>query len=202
MSPSRHRLLTVWAVCCIVAALLLAGFCFLDTVFAGRSLSDADPFPYARADAVQYGLTGFRYFYRGHLLTGPHIGYPVVLLALLVNLALLWLARGWGSRARRMFRVNAWALGLTLGLGWPVLQVAQWSHNAVLSRVDIISVRATPVHLYTTECQERIPPQCTRLKTVPFPDPVAWGVVGLALVGGAGLVPAGRRQRMQNAPAW
>lgn len=52
---------------------------------------------------MQYGLTGFRYFYRGHLLTGPHIGYPVVLLALLVNLlvnlALLWLARGWGHGA-------------------------------------------------------------------------------------------------------
>ena len=99
MCPSTHRLLTIWAVCCIVAALLLAGFCFLDTVFAGQSLSDADPFPYARADAVQYGQTGFRYFYRGHLLTGPHVGYPVVLLALLVNLALLWLARGWGHRA-------------------------------------------------------------------------------------------------------
>lgn len=99
MSPSRHRLLTVWAVCCIVAALLLVSFCFLGTALAGQSWSDADPFPYARADAVQYGLTGFRYFYRGHLLTGPHIGYPVVLLALLVNLALLWLARGWGHGA-------------------------------------------------------------------------------------------------------
>ena len=177
MTLRAPRLLTLWAVSCILVAALLAGFCFLDTAFAGQSMSEADPFPYAHADAVRYGPTGFRYFYQGHLLTGPHVGYPVVLLALTVNLGLLWWVRRWGARARRMLRVNVWALGLTLGLGWPLLLGAQQAHNGVLARDSWASLSASPLELQAVACVRRAADgPCLATTASGFPNPVAWGL--------------------------
>ncbi|WP_135228259.1 hypothetical protein [Deinococcus fonticola] len=148
MKPSVR--LTTWALLCLLAAPLLYGVCWLDTAMAGQSWSDADPFPYEQADSVRFGLSGLRYLYRGDLLTGPHIGYPLVLGVLALNTLLLWLARGWGERARRMLRVSGLALLLTLGLGGPLLKVAQWSHNRLLEQSDVLAVRAMPAFFHET----------------------------------------------------
>ncbi len=191
MPPYRRRL-TVWAVLCLVAALLLYGVCWLDTAMAGQSWNDSDPFPYASADSVRFGLGGLRYFYRGHLLTGPHIGYPLMLGMLALNTLGLWLARGWGQQAQRMLRVSVISLLLMLGLGLPLLRVAEWSHNRLLGRSDVMSVRVGPASFHLERCLVReTGGLCTTPETLNLPNPAAWGVLGLALTGIVGL----RRER-------
>ena len=190
MIPSQpfQRRLTVWAVLCLLAAPLLYGVCWLDTAMAGQSHQASDPFPYASADAVRFGLGGLRYLYQGETLSGPHIGYPLVLAVLALNTALLWLARGWGVRARRMFWVSLTALLLTLGLGLPALKVAEWGHNRLLGRGDTIAVRVSPTFFHVNRCLERERAgRCLSHETLSLPNPTAWGVLGLALAGAAGL---------------
>lgn len=183
-----QRRLTVWASLCIVAALLLSAVCFVDTAMAGHSWKDSDPFPYATANSVHFGLDGFRFFYNGHLLTGPHIGYPLVLAALAVSTALLWLVRGWGERSRRMLRVSAVTLLLTLGLGFPALKLAEWKHNQVLAGADLLFVPVSPLILQTERCLNRSAAgHCTDTARLVFPNPTAWGLAGLFLTGLAGL---------------
>lgn len=190
MLPSRpfQRRLTVWAVLCLLAAPLLYGVCWLDTAMAGQSWSDSDPFPYAHADAVRFGLGGLRYLYQGHPLTGPHIGYPLVLAALALNTGLLWRAWGWGVRARRMARASAVSLLLTLGLGLPALKVAEWGHNRLLAQGDTTSVRVGSAFFHVERCLEREGSgRCLSHETLSLPNPTAWGVLGLALTGALGL---------------
>ena len=188
-----QRRLTVWAAMCLLAAPLLYGVCCLDTAMAGQSWNDSDPFPYAQADAVRFGLGGLRYLYHSQ----PHIGYPLVLAVLALNTGLLWLARdwdwGWGVRARRMAWVSGLSLLLTLGLGLPTLNVAEWGHNRLLARGDTTSVRVGPAFLHVERCLKReAAGVCLSRETLNFPNPTVWGVLGLALTGAAGLRRQGK----------
>lgn len=205
--PNLSRRLTVWAVLCLLAALLLYGFCWLDTAMAGQSRSDADPFPYASADAVRFGIGGLRYLYQSHLLTGPHIGYPLVLAALAVNTLVLWLmSRLDAVRTRRMGRVSLAALLLTLGLGFPVLKVAEHRQNALLSQPTpginevITRVSAGPVWLKAARCTHW-QKGCQGWSSSQWPNPTAWGLAGLALSGLAGLLPRPRKNPHPEAEA-
>ncbi len=199
MLPPRplQRRLTVWAALCLLAAPLLYGVCWLDASLAGDGHLGLGPHPYASADGVRFGLGGLRYLYQGETLSGPHIGYPLVLAMLALNTALLWLARSWGVRAQRMARASAVSLLLTLGLGLPVLMVAQNAQNAVLrlptagtSEQGIASATASPLWLRASKCTvwAAVPARgCQQWAQVQSPNPTAWGVLGLALTGAAGL---------------
>ncbi|CAM3306419.1 hypothetical protein DEDE109153_10500 [Deinococcus deserti] len=198
------RRLRAWAVLCLLAALLLYGICFLDTVLAGHSVTDTDPFPYASADAVRYELRGMRYLYQGSLLTGPHLGYPLVLSVLAVNTALLWGARSWGAPVKQMLHVSVAALLVTLGLGWPMLAIAQKQHNTLLSRSPQhgASVRASPAVLHVRQCVKRqTEGPCLHATTLNFPNPTAWGLAGLLLTGLAGLQRRGTHPVRVSRPA-
>ncbi|WP_291425232.1 hypothetical protein [Deinococcus sp.] len=190
-----QRRLTVWAVSCLLAAPLLYGVCWLDASLAGDGHLGLGPHPYASADAVRFGLGGLRYLYHGQTLTGPHIGYPLVLALLALNTGLLWLARGWGVRAQWMFRVSLTALLLTLGMGWPTLVFTQHMHNDILATEENVSFSASPVILSTQQYGAE-----GRGKRHQFPNPTAWGVLGLGLTGAAGLRRGGspRTRAPQN----
>lgn len=184
---TRSRLLTVWAALTLLAALSLWGVTFLDLAMAGRTWTDAGPCPYMPADSVRYGLSGFRFFCGHEAIGGLHPSYPLVLITLALNALLLWLMRGKGPQARRMLRVNLWTLLLTLGLGWPVLAVGERVENKFLAGGDVLRAEAGPALLQAERCEVReTAGRCTRQSRLWWPNPTAWGLIGLALTGAAG----------------
>lgn len=181
---------SIWAVSCVLAAFILLGVTFLDTAFAGEQHIGLGPHPYAQADQVSFGLGGLRYFYQGDVLTGPHMDYPLVLAALALNTLGLWLARGWNEQSRRMLRVSGVTLLLTLGLGLPVLKVAEWGQNRMLSYDAHSSTTASPfvLNIVAFESVKTQTGQEGVLKDrLTLPNPTAWGLLGLAATGLAGL---------------
>lgn len=189
-SPAIQKQMSIWAVLCVLVALILLGITFLDTAFAGEDHIGTGPRPYASADAVSFGLGGLRYFYQGEVLTGPHIGYPLVLATLALNTLGLWLVRGWNERVQRMLRVSRVTLLLTLGLGLPVLKVAEWGQNRMLSYDAHSSTTASPfvLNIVAFESVTTQTGQEGVLKDrLTLPNPTAWGLLGLAATGLAGL---------------
>ncbi|GHG07633.1 hypothetical protein GCM10017783_20220 [Deinococcus piscis] len=160
-------------------------------------MTESGPCPYQPADRVAYGLQGLSFFCGGRPL-GPDSGnpsYSIVLGVLALNALVLWLMRQKGQQARQMLRVNLWTLVLTLGLGWPLLEVGERVQNAFLARGDVMTVQAGPALIYSRRCEEQAGENgvCLRQSGLLWPNPTAWGLAGLGLVGAAGL----RRSRPQ-----
>lgn len=195
----------VWSVLGLLAGVLLLGYAFLDTAFAGDTgLGMDSDNPHPRVDHVRYTLAGFTYLHGQQVLTGPHRSLPLTLGWLVLTAGLMFgMWRRWAlPSARRTLRASLLSLTLMLVVGAPVLGFANWQHNRMVRaptlglEQPVSMTSAGPLTLHLWRCgswQERR--GCQNREEAAFPNPTLWAILGMFVTAGAGLRRDSERRR-------